>query len=65
MIGYAMDGYGMFELLDEAGKEPYKLDDLRGHYDHVRGYHYHVGTAGGNKFINGFRGKTGGFSASF
>lgn len=65
MIGYAMDGYGMFELLDEAGKEPVDLDDLRGHYDAVRGYHYHVGPAGGNKFINGFRGKTGGFSASF
>lgn len=65
MIGYAMDGYGLFELLDEAGKEPANLDNLRGHYDTVRGYHYHVGPAGGNKFINGFRGKTGGFSASF
>lgn len=65
MIGYAMDGYGIFEQLDEAGQEPVGLDKNRGHYDTVRGYHYHVGPAGGNKFINGFRGKTGGFSASF
>lgn len=65
MIGYAMDGYGMFELLDENGKEPSKLDENRGHYDTVRGYHYHVGPAGGNKFIGGFRGVTGAFTASF
>ena len=65
MIGYAMDGYGMFELLDENGKEPVALDENRGHYDTIRGYHYHVGPAGGNKFIGGFRGRTGSFSASF
>ena len=65
MIGYAVDGYGMFELLDENGKEPLKLDENRGHYDAVRGYHYHVGPAGGNKLIGGFRGVTGAFTASF
>lgn len=65
MIGYAMDGYGMFELLDENGKEPLKLDEHRGHNDAVRGYHYHVGPAGGNQFIGSFRGVTGAFTASF
>ena len=65
MIGYAMDGYGIFELRDEADLEPIDLDELRGHYDQVRGYHYHVGPPGGNKFINGFKGKTGSFTASF
>ncbi|PWJ57843.1 YHYH protein [Dyadobacter jejuensis] len=65
MIGYAMDGYGLFELLDEKDQEPVGLDELRGHYDKVRGYHYHVGPAGGNKFINGFKGKTGGYTATF
>jgi hypothetical protein len=65
MIGYAMDGYGMFELLDKNKKEPLKLDENRGHYDAVRGYHYHVGTAGGNRFIGGFRSVTGAFTASF
>lgn len=65
MIGYAMDGYGMFELKDESEKEAVGLDGNRGHYDAVRGYHYHVGPAGGNKFIGGFRGVTGAFTASF
>ena len=65
MIGYAMDGYGMFELLDEIGKEPLKLDEHRGHYDTIRGYHYHVGPADGNQFIGSFRGLTGSFTASF
>ena len=58
MIGYAMDGYGMFELLDENKKEPLRLDENRGYYDAVLGYQYHVGTAGGNRFIGGFRSVT-------
>ena len=65
MIGYAMDGYGMFQQLDASGKEPADLDANRGHYDTVRGYHYHVASAGSNKFINGFRGLPGSFSVSF
>lgn len=65
MIVYAMDGYGMLELLDENKKESLKLDENRGYYDVVRGYHYHVGTAGGNRFIGGFRSVTGAFTASF
>lgn len=64
MIGYAMDGYGIFEQLDESGKEPTDLDVSRGHYDSKRGYHYHVAFAGTNSFINSFRGIPGSFSVS-
>lgn len=52
MIGYAMDGHGLYERLDANGKEAADLDDCRGHYDEVRGYHYHVDKAGANNFIN-------------
>ena len=52
MIGYAMDGHGIYERLDANGKEATDLDDCRGHYDEVRGYHYHVDKAGANNFIN-------------
>ncbi|QMW05180.1 YHYH protein [Spirosoma foliorum] len=65
MIGYALDGYGMYERLDASGKEPSDLDDSRGHYDATRGYHYHVASAGSNSFINNFRGAQGSFSVSF
>ena len=56
MIGYAMDGHGLFALLDENGKEPVGLDECRGHYDETRGYHYHVDAAGNNNFINCLQG---------
>ncbi len=52
MIGYAMDGHGMYERLDSDGKEPTDLDACRGHYDDTRGYHYHVAAAGSNSFID-------------
>ncbi len=64
MIGYAMDGYGMFERLDSSGKEPTDLDSNRGHYDSTRGYHYHVAAPGTNSFISGFRGAQGSFSVT-
>ena len=57
MIGYALDGYGIFENTDEDGNEATDLDDSRGHYDDIRGYHYHVDKAGNNNFINGLRGE--------
>ena len=56
MIGYAFDGYGMYERLSGAGTEYTDLDASRGHYDATRGYHYHVDKAGNNNFINGLRG---------
>lgn len=56
MIGYAMDGFGLYEQLDHHNKEPKDLDDCRGHSDATRGYHYHVDSAGNNNFINCFKG---------
>ena len=52
LIGYAMDGHGIYGQLDKTGNEPTGLDDCRGHADDVRGYHYHVDAAGKNNFIN-------------
>lgn len=56
LIGYAMDGHGIYERLDEDGSEPTDLDDCRGHSDESRGYHYHVDAAGNNNFINCLQG---------
>lgn len=57
MISYAFDGYGIFENTDAAGKKYTDLDDARGHYDEIRGYHYHVANVGENNFIDGLRGE--------
>ncbi|SFA81620.1 YHYH protein [Algoriphagus aquimarinus] len=51
MIGYAMDGHGIYERLDAAGNEPSDLDECRGHTDEIRGYHYHVAAPGTNSFL--------------
>lgn len=56
LIGYALDGYGIYALYNSEGEGPGDLDNLRGQYDDVRGYHYHVDEAGSNNFINGLRG---------
>lgn len=56
LVGYALDGLGIYERLDPSGNEPTDLDDLRGHSDTVRGYHYHLDEAGNNNFINGLKG---------
>jgi len=56
LIGYALDGYGLYAHLDERRKPASDLDDCRGHYDDTRGYHYHVDQAGANNFINCLRG---------
>lgn len=52
LIGYALDGHGIYGRFDENGEEPTDLDECRGHYDEIRGYHYHVDNAGNNNFIN-------------
>lgn len=64
MIGYAMDGYGLYENLDASGKAATDLDASGGHYDKTRGYHYHVADAGSNSFIKSFRGAQGAYSVS-
>lgn len=59
LIGYAMDGFGIHEMLNGDGNEPSDLDECRGHYDDIRGYHYHVASAGENIFIGCFKGEVG------
>lgn len=59
LIGAAMDGYGLYAMVDEDGEEPDDLDDCRGHSDDRRGYHYHVASAGENQFIGCFHGEQG------
>ena len=59
LIGYALDGFGIYAHLDTDGNPPKELDDCRGHYDDVRGYHYHADKAGNNQIIGAFRGRAG------
>lgn len=57
MIGYALDGFGIYERLSAIGGTEYTdLDVSRGHSDATRGYHYHVDKAGANNFINSLAG---------
>lgn len=56
MIGYAMDGYGLYAHKNADGSVPTDLDECGGHTDEIRGYHYHAGPAGENQIIKGFRG---------
>ncbi len=59
LIGYALDGYGLYALKDVAGAESAALDTCRGHSDSARGYHYHVASAGENLHIACFKGQQG------
>jgi len=56
LIGYAMDGFPIYASDWSNGNEPTDLDECRGHYDDVRGYHYHVDYAGENNFIDCLKG---------
>jgi len=56
LIGYAMDGYGIYAFVDANGNEATGLDECRGQYDDIRGYHYHIDAAGNNNFINCLQG---------
>ena len=51
MIGYAIDGFGIYALLDKKGRKPANLDECGGHADNERGYHYHAGAPGDNQII--------------
>jgi hypothetical protein len=55
LIGYAFDGYAIYGPNGEDGKPPTDLDECNGHYDAVRGYHYHV-TAGYPYILGGYHG---------
>ena len=58
MFAYAMDGYGIYSMLDSQGNEPTDLDSCRGHEDEIRGYHYHAASAAENMFIGCNMGET-------
>ena len=57
LIGYAMDGYGIYSMTNLDGGEPTDLDECRGHSDAERGYHYHAASPGENMFIGCFHGE--------
>jgi len=56
MMGYALDGFGIFGMLNEDNTEPTDLDECRGHTDDTRGYHYHAADVAENMFIGCFKG---------
>ncbi len=59
MIGYALDGFGIYAHLSAKGEPSADLDECQGHTEDTRGYHYHVSSPGGNQILKGFRGQTG------
>ncbi|MGB0404308.1 MAG: YHYH protein [Salibacteraceae bacterium] len=59
IIGYAIDGFGIYGLLDKSGNKPTDLDECGGHSDKERGYHYHAGEPGGNQIIKCLHGLPG------
>lgn len=59
IIGYAIDGFGIYTLLDKNGNTPTDLDECGGHFDDIRGYHYHAGEPGGNQIIKCLHGLPG------
>lgn len=59
MIGYAIDGFGIYSLLNKDGDAPKDLDSCGGHEDETRGYHYHAGEPGSNQIIGCLNGEYG------
>ena len=59
IIGYAIDGFAIYALLDKNENKPTDLDECGGHSDDKRGYHYHAGEPGGNQIIKCLHGVAG------
>ncbi len=59
MIGYAIDGFGIYALKDKNGKIASDLDECGGHVDEIRGYHYHAGAPEDNQIIKCLHGVAG------
>ena len=59
LLGYALDGFGIYARLDKEGKDPEGLDPCGGHNDANIGYHYHAGSPGDNQIIGCLNGATG------
>ncbi|MDO6596708.1 YHYH protein [Oceanihabitans sp. 2_MG-2023] len=62
MLGYAMDGFGIYAHKDKNGNNYKDLDTCNGHYDDIRGYHYHAGDAGSNQILGCLHGVSGSIS---
>jgi len=59
MIGYTIDGFAIYALLDKNGNKPTDLDECGGHFDEIRGYHYHTGAPGDNQILKCLHGLPG------
>jgi len=59
MIGYAIDGFGIYALLDKNKNKATDLDECGGHFDEIRGYHYHAGAPGDNQILKCLHGLAG------
>lgn len=57
LIGYAVDGYGIYAMKDAQGNEE-SLDECRGITDETRGYHYHAASPSENLFIGCLHGES-------
>lgn len=57
LMGYAMDGYGIYGPLPVGSAEADLLDECNGSEDAERGYHYHAGSPELNQHIACFKGK--------
>ncbi len=58
LIGYAMDGYGIYGPVEADSEVAIGLDECNGHQDTTRGYHYHAASPELNQHVACFRGKT-------
>lgn len=59
IIGYAIDGFGIYALAGKTGNISSDLDECGGHSDEKRGYHYHAGAPGDNQIIKCLHGVQG------
>ena len=59
MLGYAIDGFGIYAALDSQGNKSTGLDACGGHEDKIRGYHYHAGDPGSNQILGCLNGEYG------
>jgi len=59
LVGYAIDGFGIYTQLDKTKHELQDLDECGGHVDAIRGYHYHTNSPGENQIISCLRGNPG------
>lgn len=55
LIGFMFDGYAVYGPNGEDGEPPTDLDKANGHWDSIRGYHYHV-TASYPYIVGGYHG---------